>query len=145
MRPLFALIFLTLSQISVAAPADYEIYVLICDTSDCQHVLNAKLESDGSHAEYRATNISLKLDILSAKVGESEVRLTADISPELGSPVTRDVARPRPGKVSIAVEPRTVRYGQYSSLASVSTGNRVYQLWGRIAASSAVAGKVALR
>ena len=140
MRILLASLFLAFLSQAHAAPTGYELYILVCDASECHRATSVSLGADSPRSEYTGPGISLRMDTLSAVADAAEVRLNLDITPSLLAG-----AAPGAGRISVRVEPRTLRHVQYNAIATFSSANKVYQVWGRLAGPVPAAKSLALR
>lgn len=136
MRKLATILCLGLASGAHAA-GDYELYLLVCDRVACQRT--APVGADGPRADYRAPGVNLRLETLAAHAHSADVKLTVDIVPE-----RRGAGADAAGRISVQVEPRTLRHVQYSAIASFSSADKTYQVWGRLAGTPAAARKLAL-
>ncbi|GEM_PF-4908189 len=140
MRILVTLFFLGFTFGAHAASPDYELYILVCDTAHCHRTAAVTLGSEGQRSDYRGAGISLRLDTLTSGVDVADVRLTLDIVPKLFIAGMPGAPGEGTGKVSVQVEPRTLRPLQFSSIATFTNANKIYQVWGRLAGPPVAAG-----
>ena len=140
MRILMTILFLGLTFAARAAAPDYELYVLVCDTARCHRATDITLGADGPRSDYRGAGISLHMDTLTSGVDVADVRLTLDIVPRLFAAAMPGAPGESAGKISVQVEPRTLRPLHYSSIATFTNANRIYQVWGRLAGPPVAAG-----
>jgi len=133
-----------LSLSSTAAASDYEFYVLACTTGRCHR--GASFVVGGSQPDYQANGIAMRMETPNAGEPPGGVRLLLEISPaQLPSlEAARGDERAGLARISLQLEPSSLRYGHFTPLAVVTGTTRViYQLWGRLA--GAAPERVALR
>lgn len=136
MRILIASLFAAFLATPVqAAPAGYDLYLLACDgLSDCQRVANLALGADGQKNAYPTPGVNVRIEPLSALPEGAVIRVVMSLNPaQLFAG-----GRGNGGQVNIQVDSAVLRQAYYTPLVVFSAASKVYQLWGRQVASSAV-------
>lgn len=119
-----------------AAPAGYDLYLLACDgLSDCQRVANLVLGADGQKNEYPTPGVNVRIEPLSTLPDGAVIRMAMTLNP---AQLFAGGGRGNGGPVNIQVDSAILRQAYYTPLVVFSAASKVYQLWGRQVASSAV-------
>lgn len=143
MRILVALLVLGFIGGARAAAPDYDLYVLVCDRAHCHRAPNVTLGADAQRSEYRAPGIALHVDTLAVGPDTAAVRLSVDIVPRLFAAALPGAAGDGGGRVRVQVEPRSLRPVHYAPITTFSSGERIYQIWARLAGPAALAASCA--
>lgn len=135
MRILIAGIFVGfLATQAQAAPAGYDLYLLACDgLSDCQRVATLALGPDGQKNQYPTPGINVRIEPLSTLPEGAVIRMAMTLNP-----AQLFAGGGNGGPVNIQVDSAILRQAYYTPLVVFSAASKVYQLWGRQVASSAV-------
>lgn len=122
-----------------AATPDYEVYILVCDTATCHRAPNITLGAGSPRADYRGPGVALHVDTLALGTDVADVRLSLDIVPKLFVAGLPGATPSAAGRIRIEVEARSLRPVRYAPIATFSSGETIYQVWGRLAGPPAVA------
>jgi len=122
-----------------AAPAGYDLYLLACDgLSDCQRVANLALGVDGQKNAYPTPGVNVRIEPLSTLPEGAVIRMAMTLNPAQLFAGGAAGGRGNGGPVNIQVDSAILHQAYYTPLVVFSAAGKVYQLWGRQVASSAV-------
>jgi hypothetical protein len=143
---LFALLVLSLPA-SAASNDIYDIYVLACDGStDCLRVADIGIEPEGQLADYSGPGINLRIETLASGSDSATVRLAMNLTPKALAFASLGTRREsNNSRFSFQIEPCIIKRDHFGFLGTISGGNKVYQVWGRMLAKRSTAEVVASR